>query len=1397
MKENPKIRLAALLLPVVMALLIAAVTLLTAVTGLASAEALGSNVEPSYLLASAPSTATDATSTDEALPLDANGVAVGDATDCVYSVMEYIPPMPDPAQADPKPEVVQAPSSFSWRDYDGGDWTTPVKNQGSCGSCWDFAAVGALEAVINIDEGNPNLDLDLSEQYVLSCLSAAGSCAGGNSYLAFQYMKSEGGIIPESCFPYQGNSSISCSNKCSDWESQLIPISGCGYWYPSLPSDIDAIKSQLISKGPLVTYMTATSAFMSWGQTHHSSNDYYPNPGPVGSPNHAVVIVGYKDDPSIGNGGYWIIKNSWGTGFGYGGFYNVEYDSLHHGETITYVEYKAGSIPSGNNPPTAPVVDVTPNTPLTTDDLVCTITTPSTDPDGDAITYTYRWYRNGTLQRTTTTTALSNTLPSSLTDNGDVWKCVVTPNDGTVDGPSGEDQVTIHNDPPTAPVVDVTPDMPLSTDNLVCSVTTRSTDPDGDTITYTYRWYKNGTLQRSTSTTALSDTLPAALTGKGQVWKCVVTPNDGIVDGSSDEDQVTIQNSPPTAPVVNITPDEPLNTDDLVCTVTTRSTDPDGDTITYTYRWYKNGVLQKTTTTTALSDTLPASSTARGQVWKCVVTPSDGTINGPSGEDEVNIQNNPPTAPVVDITPNVPFTTDDLVCTIITQSTDAEGDAITYTYRWYRDGALERMRTTTALSDTLSSDSTVRDEIWRCVVTPNDTFVDGPSGEDQVTIQNSPPTAPVVEVTPDMPFTTDDLVCTITTQSTDADGDAITYTYRWYKNGTLQRTTMTTALSDTLSSASTAKGEVWRCVVTPNDGTLDGPSDDDQVTIQNSPPAAPVVDVTPHMPFTTDDLVCAITTPSTDPDGDAITYTYQWYKDGALQKTKTTTALSDKLTSASTAKGEVWECVVTPNDGTLDGPSDEDQVTIQNSPPTAPVVDVRPHMPFTTDDLTCTITIPSTDPDGDAITYTYQWYKDGGLQKTTVTTALSDTVSSASTSRGEVWECVVTPDDTFIEGASDDDQVTIQNSRPTAVAVDITPGMPFTTDDLVCTIITQSTDADGDAITYNYQWYKDGVLQKTMMTTALSDTLSSALTAKDEVWQCVVTPTDGTLDGLSDDDQVTIQNSPPTAPAVNITPDMPLATDDLVCTVITQSTDADGDVITYTYQWYKDGVLQQTTTTAALSDMLSSALTERGETWECVVTPSDGTVDGPSVTVVEVLSYEAITAEGGWIETIDEQVAMEFPSDIVTGTAKVAINQVSASSLPLPPDGCEAGNTGLIIDMVNAQGAAISTLAEDMTIVVRYSEEDLAAAEGNPRHLALAYYDEASGQWEILDTNVDINDGTISATANHLSRWMVLAKTPPDVDWMPVGLAGGSFLLFLMVAFWLNHRLARKQDARD
>ncbi len=186
---------------------------------------------------------------------------------------------------------------------------------------------------------------------------------------------------------------------------------------------------------------------------------------------------------------------------------------------------------------------------------------------------------------------------------------------------------------------------------MTCLITTESSDADADPVKYTYEWYKNGVLQpglTKANTTDLTYTIDGSGTIAGEIWKCVVTPNDSIGNGPSAEDQVTIvtisgngpPNDLPTAPVVNVFPDTPDPGEDLTCLITTQSVDVDGDQVTYTYEWYKNGVLQSGLTkanTTDLTYTIDGSGTIAGEIWKCVVTPSDLVGNGPSAEDQVTI----------------------------------------------------------------------------------------------------------------------------------------------------------------------------------------------------------------------------------------------------------------------------------------------------------------------------------------------------------------------------------------------------------------------------------------------------------------------------------------------------------------------------------------------------------------------------------------------------------------------------------------------------------------------------------------------------------------------------------------------------------------------------------------
>ena len=206
------------------------------------------------------------------------------------------------------------PADFSWKNYQGHDWTTPARDQAPLGTCWAFAAVGALEASINIQRNDPDLDVDLSEQYYISCLAG-------------QYQH---GIIPEWRFPYQ-HAYVDCPNN-PDWTDLRFTVREFGNDPENINYNITGIKNRLMEKGPLFTRMGYSDTFALFWADNHSSDLYYPYE-PVEGFGHEVLLVGWHDDPAIPHGGYWIVKNSWDTWWGYDGFFNIEYDSLniaHH-----------------------------------------------------------------------------------------------------------------------------------------------------------------------------------------------------------------------------------------------------------------------------------------------------------------------------------------------------------------------------------------------------------------------------------------------------------------------------------------------------------------------------------------------------------------------------------------------------------------------------------------------------------------------------------------------------------------------------------------------------------------------------------------------------------------------------------------------------------------------------------------------------------------------------------------------------------------------------------------------------------------------------------------------------------------------------------------------------------
>ncbi|HOX29000.1 MAG TPA: C1 family peptidase, partial [bacterium] len=108
-------------------------------------------------------------------------------------------------------DAAQIPASLDWRNKNGANWLTPVRNQQECGSCVAHASLGVTEALIKITNDNPNLDKDLSESDLFSCGGAM--CATGWSKQAAAERLKNTGVVEEACLPYQPKDNM-CASKC-------------------------------------------------------------------------------------------------------------------------------------------------------------------------------------------------------------------------------------------------------------------------------------------------------------------------------------------------------------------------------------------------------------------------------------------------------------------------------------------------------------------------------------------------------------------------------------------------------------------------------------------------------------------------------------------------------------------------------------------------------------------------------------------------------------------------------------------------------------------------------------------------------------------------------------------------------------------------------------------------------------------------------------------------------------------------------------------------------------------------------------------------------------------------------------------------------------------------------
>ncbi|MGE5342826.1 MAG: C1 family peptidase [Candidatus Omnitrophota bacterium] len=193
-------------------------------------------------------------------------------------------------------------------------YCSSIKNQGSCGSCWDFATCGAAEAAYYKTYGSW---YDFSEQYVLDCNASGYSCAGG--WFSFDTF-TNGGVPLENCYyRYTATKYVCEPNYCTT----KYTLSGS----KKVNSSVSSIQNAIQTYGAVAVAVYADSYFQAYSSGCFSRNA-------SGTVNHAVVLCGW--DTTQCTTGAWKLKNSWGTSWGVSGYMWIMYGVQQVGYNATY-----------------------------------------------------------------------------------------------------------------------------------------------------------------------------------------------------------------------------------------------------------------------------------------------------------------------------------------------------------------------------------------------------------------------------------------------------------------------------------------------------------------------------------------------------------------------------------------------------------------------------------------------------------------------------------------------------------------------------------------------------------------------------------------------------------------------------------------------------------------------------------------------------------------------------------------------------------------------------------------------------------------------------------------------------------------------------------------------------
>lgn len=240
----------------------------------------------------------------------------------------------------PVPPITDTPTPPSFDQWRQRNLLLPPRDQKGCGSCWAFSAVGVMgHRYVILTNGA--MRVPLSAQYLVSCDDQAAGCEGANSlhnvFASLTYTGTglgvPGGTVAETVYPYEEPVNNAQTQPCDKSKVQgaviydfidssvvcLSESDDTGSMTPAqLQDNIMRIKQEVMKGGPVSACYAVYDDFMSWDGQGIYRVSSSPSNNLQGY--HAVVIVGWGTD-TASNSQYWICQNSWGTGWGQGGYW--------------------------------------------------------------------------------------------------------------------------------------------------------------------------------------------------------------------------------------------------------------------------------------------------------------------------------------------------------------------------------------------------------------------------------------------------------------------------------------------------------------------------------------------------------------------------------------------------------------------------------------------------------------------------------------------------------------------------------------------------------------------------------------------------------------------------------------------------------------------------------------------------------------------------------------------------------------------------------------------------------------------------------------------------------------------------------------------------------------------